>query len=67
MKSGWAQLIRRIYEVDPLVCPSCGAEMKVIAFIIDHVVVDKIIRHLRLADAASERGPPQNAAVPSAS
>jgi hypothetical protein len=33
-------LIKRIYEVDPLVCPSCGSEMKVIAFIIDHAVVD---------------------------
>ncbi|MCP4901535.1 MAG: hypothetical protein GY906_31620 [bacterium] len=67
LRKSWAQLIKRIYEVDPLVCPSCGAEMKVIAFIIDHVVVDKISRHLRRADAASERGPPQNAAVPSAS
>jgi hypothetical protein len=31
------QLIKRIYEVDPLVCPSCGGEMKVTAFITDHI------------------------------
>jgi hypothetical protein len=29
----WAKLIARIYEVDPLVCTSCGKEMKIIAFI----------------------------------
>ncbi len=25
----WAHLIRRVYEVDPLVCPRCGGEMRV--------------------------------------
>jgi len=59
MRRSWAQLIKRIYEVDPLVCPSCGGEMKVVAFIIDHAVVDKILRHLkRRAEDKRERGPP---------
>jgi hypothetical protein len=59
LRRSWAQLIKRIYEVDPLVCPSCGAEMKVIAFIIDHAVVDKILRHLkRRGEGQRERGPP---------
>jgi zinc transporter ZupT len=59
MRRSWAQLIKRIYEVDPLVCPSCGAEMKVIAFIIDHAVVDKILRHLKRRDEEGRgRGPP---------
>ena len=26
-------LIKRVYEVDPLCCPHCGGEMKVVAFI----------------------------------
>jgi hypothetical protein len=26
-------LIKRVYEVDPLACPACGAEMRVISFI----------------------------------
>jgi len=26
----WAQLLRRVYEVDPLVCPSCRGEMRII-------------------------------------
>jgi len=39
-------MIRKVYETDPLLCPSCGAEMKIITFIEDHKVIDKIIRHL---------------------
>ena len=27
----WADLIRRIYEVDPLVCSNCGGPMKIVA------------------------------------
>ncbi len=30
-----AKLIHRVYEVDTLLCPSCGAEMKILAFILD--------------------------------
>jgi len=29
----WAELIYRIYDVDPLTCSQCGAEMKILAFI----------------------------------
>ena len=29
----WAKLIKRVYEVDPLLCPECGTTMKVISFI----------------------------------
>ena len=28
----WAMLIKRVYEVDPLCCPQCGGQMKVVAF-----------------------------------
>ena len=58
LRRSWAQLIKRIYEVDPLVCPTCGSEMKVIAFIIEHDVVDAILRHLERKEAQGARGPP---------
>ena len=29
----WAMLIKKIFEVDPLACPECGSQMKVVAFI----------------------------------
>ena len=57
---GWAELIRKVYEVDPLLCPSCGGQMSIIAFIEDHKVIDKIIDHLKLTFMA-ERPPPQSA------
>jgi len=57
LRRSWAQLIKRIYEVDPLVCPSCGSKMKVIAFIIEHDVVDAILRHLKTREKEG-RGPP---------
>jgi len=44
-------------EVNPLICPQCGGEMKVISFIEDHKVIDKIIAHLKLIFMA-ERPPP---------
>jgi hypothetical protein len=58
---GWAEMIRKVYEVDPLVCPKCGGQMKVIAFLTDYAVVDRIINHLRLTFVA-ERPPPPHIA-----
>ena len=42
----WAMLIKRVYETDPLACPQCGGQMKVIAFIEppQGAVVEKILR-----------------------
>jgi hypothetical protein len=58
MRRSWGQLIKRVYEVDPLVWPFCGSEMKVIAFITEHDVVDAILRHLQRKQAEEARGPP---------
>jgi hypothetical protein len=54
---GWAEMIRKVYEVDPMVCPRCGGQMKVISFLTDYAVVDRIIDHLNLTFVA-ERPPP---------
>ena len=42
----WAQLIRRVWLEDPLLCPDCGGEMHVLSFIIEPGVVDRILRHV---------------------
>ena len=39
-------LLARIYEVLPLLCPKCGGEMKIIAFINEAVVIREILNHL---------------------
>ncbi len=28
---GWAEMIRKVYEIDPLICPQCGGKMSTIA------------------------------------
>jgi hypothetical protein len=58
----WAVLLARIYEVFPLVCPLCGAEMRVIAFITDPPTIHDILVHVGEPTAppriAPARGPP---------
>jgi hypothetical protein len=46
----WPALIKRVYEVDPLRCPKCGGEMRVIAFIErrQRDVIRKILEHCGL-------------------
>jgi hypothetical protein len=44
----WAVLLARIYDVLPLLCPACGAEMKILAFLTDPPVVAAILLHLDL-------------------
>ncbi len=47
--------------MDPLSCPKCGAQMKIVAFIEgrQRAVVEKILRHYGLWEEESDRGPPQ--------
>jgi len=49
---GWAEMIRKVYEVDPMLCPQGGSRMKIIAFLTDYAAVDKIIDHLKLTFVA---------------
>jgi hypothetical protein len=56
---GWAEKIRKVYEVDPLVCPKCRGTMKVVAFLTDFSVVDRIINHLKLTFIADKPPPPR--------
>ena len=59
----WAVLLARIYGVLPLLCPGCGGDMKILAFLTDPPVVSKILLHLDLhhlpPPLAPARGPPQ--------
>ena len=57
-RAAWAKLIFRVYEDDPLSCPRCGNEMRVIAVINEGVVIRQILQHLNLWNPR----PPQNPA-----
>jgi len=58
-RRGWAEMIRKVYEVSPLICPKCQGEMRIIAFITDYPVVDRIINHLKLTFVAEKPPAPQ--------
>ena len=45
-KSAWARLLAKVYEINPLICPECGSEMRVIAVIEDVIEIKRILRHL---------------------
>jgi len=53
----WAERLQRIYEVDPLMCPSCGGAMRILAFITARAVMNQILDHLRRTRTEA-RGPP---------
>ena len=63
-RSRWAQLLARVYEIDPLRCPSCHGEMRIVSFLTDPPVVRQILEHLDLPIRppilAPARGPPQH-------
>jgi hypothetical protein len=54
----WAELLQRVFEVDALRCPRCGAQMRLLAAIEDSDVARKILECLELP----ARGPPLGAA-----
>ena len=53
-------LIKRVYEIDPLSCPQCGGQMKVVAFLepAQGEVIEEILRHCGLWQASAPRAPP---------
>lgn len=59
---GRAEMVRKVYEIDPMVCPQCGGRMKVVAFLAEQAVVDRIIDHLKLAFKGERHPPPEMAA-----
>jgi len=47
LQSGFNErLVVKIYEVDSLVCPKCGSEMRVLSIITDGYEIKKILKHL---------------------
>lgn len=53
-KKAWARVLSKVYEIDPMICPKCGSEMKVIAVIQEPEEIKRILRHL----AKQGRPPP---------
>ena len=58
-RRAWARLIRRVYEVDPLVCSNCGGEMRIVSVILEHRIITRILGHLARKGIEAGRGPPE--------
>jgi len=61
--SQWAALLARIYEVFPLICPSCQTPLTFIAFLTDPQPIGQILAHIGEPNSPPllhpARGPPQ--------
>ena len=48
----WAERLKRVFDIDILVCPLCGGALRVIADVTDPHVIQTILAHLK------QRAPP---------
>jgi hypothetical protein len=49
-RSAWAACIKRIYEIDPLECPKCKAQMRIMSFIQDKHSIKDIMKAQGIPD-----------------
>jgi hypothetical protein len=47
----WVECMRRVYEINPMLCPKCGKEMRIIAFITDYKELQKIMASMGIPKA----------------
>lgn len=53
--ASWARCMKKIFEIDPLICPKCSSTMKVKAFITDTYQIQRLSTHLGIKE---QRAPP---------
>lgn len=54
----WRECIKKVWEADPLICPKCAGEIRVISFIYQHKVIRKILEYLKKYEEKPQRAPP---------
>ena len=52
--NAWAEMMRNVYEIGPMLCPKRSSRMKVIAFITNIGTVDQIIYYFELTFVAGK-------------
>jgi hypothetical protein len=66
----WAEMLKRVFDVDVTICPKCQGRMEQIAVIKDKVVAKKILESLgevttfKPLEMVADRGPPQAVEIP---
>ncbi|MCA9375289.1 transposase [Candidatus Dojkabacteria bacterium] len=56
VSKSWAALIKKVYEVDPLICPRCGEKMKIRELLKESREIEKVAEHFSIPTFA--RPPP---------
>jgi len=65
-RSAWARMLRKVFAVEPLICPRCRQELEIVAWITEPDVIDRILKHRRqrgLACPSSRARPRRRSAV----
>ncbi len=60
-RRSWARMLQRIFETDPLTCPKCGETVRIVGFVTQPAIIDKILKHRRerqLTSPFESRAPP---------
>jgi len=60
----WAQLIQKVYEIDPLICTKCGGTMRIVSFIQKQDLINKILFHLGIYEEHAHSPPAHEEAQP---
>lgn len=55
----WAQLLKRVFDIDVSLCPHCGGPLKIIAAIQSPSAITNILAHLGLPTRAPPKAPAQ--------
>ncbi len=53
----WAELLRRVFQVEVETCPRCGGAMRIVAFVTEPAVVRRILAHLAQRGIEARAGP----------
>ena len=53
----WAELLRRVFQVEVEVCPACGGAMRIVAFITELAVVRRMLAPLARGGIDARAGP----------
>jgi hypothetical protein len=46
LRRGWARLLRRVYEIDRLICPRSQGVKRVVSFMTEGRVIRRVLDHL---------------------
>jgi hypothetical protein len=60
----WRECIKKIWNDDPLICPECLSEMRIISFITEPQIIRKILKYLNLWNETPARAPPTTPVIP---